>query len=91
MAPWVLFSYAQSLPQSRRRVRIAWGIGILLFSGTVFAFCAVGAVGQWIAWELPDAIFTTLLAIGMAGAAAAAIFGFVQIARERRVERQQRG
>lgn len=81
--PWALFSYAQSKPPKTSLRRALWAIAVLLFCGTLLAFLAVGAVQQWLAGDMPDAVVTTLFALAMAAGVGVAVYGLIDIRRGR--------
>lgn len=88
MAPWVLFNVAQDHPPKTRLRRFLWACAVFAFCGGVLPFAVLGAVEQWGAGDVPGALLMTLLAAMLVMGAAAAVYAFVGIARQRRAERR---
>ncbi len=85
--PWALFSYGRSKPPKTPFRRALWGVAVLLFCGALLPFFVIGAVQQWTAWEMPDAVFSTLFAVAMAAGVGVAVYGLIDIRRARRASR----
>lgn len=86
--PWALFAYGRSKPPKTRFRRFLWACAVFLFCAALLPFLVVGGVRQWIEGTMPDAVFTTLLAVGIAAGAGVAIHAFIDIGRERAAERR---